>query len=89
MRFMMTSYPGSPSNGANMGQNLLNCEFTANPPSNALASLFKEQFRKQFRAIQDTHKLSGQFRIPTDLNAFFGHLPRNDSAIDGCPELLN
>jgi hypothetical protein len=50
-----------------MGQNLLNCEFTANPPSNALASLFKEQFRKQFRAIQDTHKLREQFRTPTNL----------------------
>jgi hypothetical protein len=39
--------------------------------------------------IQDTHKLGNRrFRIRTDLNAFFGHLPRNDSAIDGCPELL-
>ncbi len=33
MRFMMSSYPGSPSNDANMGQNLLNCEFTSIPPT--------------------------------------------------------
>ncbi len=99
MRFMMSSYPGSPSNGANMGQNLLNCEFTANPPSNALASLFRvvswspanTAYTASAKAIQEQFRTPTnieQFRMPTDLNAFFGQLPRNDSTIDGCPELL-